>query len=224
MYPYQEMTTQTALGGRWYDTPHGSYPSITTILSGTESAEKVASLESWRESIGREKAEEITKTACDHGTNVHLLAERYLKRERVDAPIAGQPVPATDMQGFNALRLKLDKVDEVWAQEVALYSTYLEVAGRCDLVGRFKGVPSIVDFKTASRVKARSDIRNYELQLLFYAAAHNEMFGTDIQQGIILMVSQAGFPQEFKVVFDDSMREELATRVKQYWTSVLSKA
>lgn len=224
MFKYEDMTTQTALGGRWYDTPQGSYPSITTVLGGTEPPEKTASLESWRNSLGREKAAAVTKAACDRGTNVHLLAERYLKKEKVDAPIDGKPVPSLDMAAFNALKLKLDKIDEIWGQEVALYSTSLEVAGRCDLAGKFKGVPVIVDFKTASRVKGKADIHDYELQLLFYATAHNEMFGTDIQEGIVLMVSDMGFPQEFKITFTDALRAELKERVNQYWTTVLAKA
>jgi CRISPR/Cas system-associated exonuclease Cas4 (RecB family) len=223
-YQYEDMTTQSAFGGRWYDTPVGSYPSITTVLGGTEAPEKTASLESWRNSLGKEKAAAFTKKAQDHGTNVHLLAERYLKKEPVDALINGKPVPQTDMAAFNALKLKLDKINVIWGQEVALYSPSLEVAGRCDLAGEFKGVPVIVDFKTASRVKGISDIHDYKLQLLFYATAHNEMFGTDIKEGIILMVSAAGFPQEFRIVFNDELREELKTRVKKYWTSVLAKA
>jgi len=224
MFTYEDMTTQTAFGGRWYDTPIGSFPSITTVLGGTEPPEKTKSLESWRTSLGHAKAAAVTKKATDRGTNVHLLAERYLKKEKVDAPINGQPVPGPDMASFNALKLKLDKIDEIWGQEVPLYSTSLEVAGRCDLVGKYKGVPVIVDFKTASRVKGKAEIHDYALQLLFYGTAHNEMFGTDIQQGIILMVSDLGFPQEFKFDFTDELREELKTRVNKYWTTVLAKA
>ena len=224
MFTYTDLTTQTAMGGRWYDTPIGSFPSITTILGTTAPPDKVASLENWRNSLGIEKANAVSKKAADHGTNVHLLAERYLKKEVVNAPINGQPVPYADMAAFNALKLKLDKIEEIWGQEVALYSTSLEVAGRCDLVGKFKGMPVIVDFKTASRVKGKKDIHDYELQLLFYATAHNEMFGTNIATGIILMVADTGFPQEFKIEFTDEMKAELKERVQKYWTSVLAKA
>lgn len=216
------MDTQTALGGRWYDTPQGSFPSITTILGTTAPPEKVASLENWRNSLGHAKAAQVSKTATTHGTNVHLLAERYLKKEKVDAPINGAPVAQLDMMAFNALKLKLDKIDEIWGQEVPLFSESLAVAGRCDLVGKYKGVPVIVDFKTASRVKGKADIHDYELQLLFYATAHNEMFGTEINEGVILMVAASGFPQEFKIVFTDELRAELKERVQKYWSKILS--
>ena len=97
-------------------------PSITTILGATEAPEKKASLENWRNSLGHQKADEVSRTAMDHGTNVHLLAERYLKHEQIDTHINGKPVPGPDMAAFNALKLKLNKVDQVWGQEVALYS------------------------------------------------------------------------------------------------------
>ena len=223
MFTYPELTTVSHQGQRWYSTPNGYYPSITTVLGNTESAEKVASLENWRNSIGHEKAAEVSKKATDHGTNVHLLAERYLKKEQVDAPIDGKPVPQEDMGAFNALKQKLSKIDEVWGQEVALYSTAVEVAGRCDLIGKFKGIPAIVDFKTASRIKSRADIGNYELQLAFYGIAHNEMFGTNIDTGVILMVAETGFPMEFIVKLSDHY-EALANRVEIFWQDAINKA
>lgn len=220
---YPELTTITHNNGRWYDCPNGFYPSITTILGATEAPEKKASLENWKNSLGHAKAAEVSKKATDRGTNVHLLAERYLKKEQVDAPINGQPVPFTDMAAFNALKLKLNKVDEVWGQEAVLYSDTIEVAGRCDLIGVYKGVPCIVDFKTASRIKSRKDIEAYELQLAFYAIAHNEMFGTDITMGVVLMVAETGFPMEFEVELTNHY-EELGRRVDKYWQAAINSA
>jgi len=130
-------------------------------------------------------------------------------------------VPHLDIAAFNALRLKLDKIEEVWGQEVALYSSTIEVAGRCDLIGKYKGRSVIVDFKTASRVKGKKDIEDYNLQLAFYAIAHNEMFGTDIQHGVILMVSDLGFPQEFNVNLLDHY-EELGKRVDSFWSKAIN--
>jgi ATP-dependent exoDNAse (exonuclease V) beta subunit len=223
MFKYHEITTETVDNKRWYHTPKGPYPSITTVLNLTESAEKKASLASWRTSLGEEKARQVSLKACDHGTAVHLLAERYLKRQDPFELINGEPVQQADKAAFNALKLKLDKIDEVWGQEVPLYSTELEVAGRCDLVGKYKGVPVIVDFKTAGRIKGHKDINDYRLQLAFYARAHNEMFGSNIQDGVILMVAQTGFPMEFNVKLAE-YKDELEARVKTCWTHILSNA
>jgi len=78
-FPYPDLSTETYNNQRWYVTPTGAYPSITTILGTTAPPEKVASLQNWRTSLGAAKADEVSKKATDHGTNVHLLAERYLK-------------------------------------------------------------------------------------------------------------------------------------------------
>jgi hypothetical protein len=219
-FDYPELTTVTH-DGRWYLTPSGVYyPSITTILGHTAPPEKVASLENWRRGVGYDEADRITQAAADHGTNVHLLVERHLKGEQVDAPIDGAPVPELDLAAFKALKLKLRNITEVWGQEVPVYSDELEVAGRLDLVGRYKGVPAIVDFKTSRRVKNDEDIHSYKLQLCFYAHAHNERYGTSIELGVILMVAQTGFPLEFHISLPEHL-EELKARVRAYWAEAL---
>lgn len=222
-FTYNEIETTNDLGLRWYHTPNGAYPSITTILGTTQPEEAVKALEGWRNSLGREKAAAFTKKAADRGTNVHLLAERYLKKQEVFAPIHGVPVIDSDKAAFNAIKLKLDKIDEVWGQEVPLFSRKYEVAGRCDLVGKYKGIPVIVDFKTASRVKGHKDIGDYKLQLAFYAQAHNEMFGTTITQGVIIMVAQTGFPMEFNIPLEEQY-PELQKRVDAFWVKTLNRA
>lgn len=189
----------------------------------TEPAEKKEALKKWQESLGVQKAAEVSKKATDHGTNVHLLTERFLKGEDPLAPIGGKPVPFDDINAFNALKLLLKKIDEVWGQEVPLYSTSLEVCGRCDFVGIYKGRPVIVDFKTSSRIKSKSDIHSYKLQLAFYAKAHNEMFGTDIQEGVILMVAETGFPMEFIVKLSE-VETELRERCAAFWSASINNA
>jgi hypothetical protein len=220
-FTYPEISTVNELGLRWYETARGTFPSITSILGTTRPEAAMKALESWRTSLGAEKADAASKRATDHGTNVHLLAERYLKGEDVLADIGGQPIPQRDLDAFRAIKLKLDKIDEVWGQEVPLFSTNYEVAGRCDLVGKYKGVPAIVDFKTAGRIKGKSDIGDYFLQLAFYAKAHNEMFGTDIQRGVILMVADSGFPLEFISDLNEHY-PELEKRITAFWEKTLN--
>lgn len=215
-FDYKEMSAAIVGSVRKYDTPCGKLPSITSILGTTAPAEKVASLKRWQDALGTQKAAAVSKKATDHGSNVHLLCERHLKGEDVLAPIDGKPVPHDDRNAFNAMKMKIKNIDEVWGIEVPLFSETLNVAGRCDLIGRYKGVPSIIDFKTASRVKSKDDITDYALQLAFYSIAHNEMFDTNIQQGVILMVAQTGFPMEFTFVLDEHY-EELIERVEAFF-------
>lgn len=222
-YPYQEYETVTELGMRWYQTPVGSLPSITTILSASQSDEKTNSLQNWRDSIGHDRADEHTKKAQDHGTMVHLMSERFLKQEDPFANVDGVEISSTDKLAFNALKLKLKNITEVWGQEQSIYSPILEVAGRFDCAGVYKGIPSIIDFKTAGKIKARSEIDDYFLQLLFYMRAHNELFNTNIQQGVILMVSGGGMPLEFWTKDYPELRDALQKRIDIFWEKTLSK-
>lgn len=159
--------------------------------------EKAASLEKWRTSLGREKADKVTRDAANNGTQVHKLIERFLKGEELFRE--GEAFEPLEISGFNALKLKLKKIDELWGLEIALYSDLLAVAGRCDCVGIYKGKPSIIDFKTSMRLKGEKQIEDYKLQICAYSIMHNEMFGTEITDGVILMTSAGGFPQEFIV-------------------------
>lgn len=220
LYSYPNLEALPVKGMRFYETPEKKYyPSITTVLGSTMSEEKQQSLKKWQMSLGVSKAQQITKEAADRGTAVHLLIERYLKKEDLISP--GEKFNQSDINMFNALKLKLNKIDEVWGQEVSLYSDTLEIAGRCDCIGVYKNIPCIIDFKTSSRIKGDKDIDDYKLQLCAYALMHNEMFGTDIKNGIILMSSDSGFPQEFKVNLEDYV-EPLVSKVEQFYSKLSS--
>jgi ATP-dependent exoDNAse (exonuclease V) beta subunit len=216
-YPYPELSTVVHNNQRWYDTPVGYYPSITTVLGTTAPEEMKQSLKKWQDALGPLAAEK-SKAATTRGTNVHLLCERFLKGEEL---IQGEAISEADMSSFVALKTKLKNIDEVWGQEVALYSQELELAGRCDLIGVYKGLEVIIDFKTAGRVKGHKDIGEYKCQLAFYANAHNEMFGTHIEDGVILMVADTGFPMEFKVKLSEHMAE-LKKRAAFFWLGAVN--
>lgn len=214
-FNYEEMTAVSFQGKRFYETALGKfYPSITTVLGKTMPEEKSVALKNWQTSLGMDAAQKKTKEAADRGTAVHLLVERYLKKEEL---IQGDEKYSTEiMSSFNALKLKLNKIEEVWGQEVALASDLIKVAGRCDCIGVYKGVPCIIDFKTSGRIKSDKDIEDYKLQLCAYAIMHNEMYNTNIERGVILMTSAAGFPQEFTVNLND-YAQNLMDRVNKFY-------
>lgn len=222
-FAYPDLLTCTYDNKRWYNTPIGWLPSITSLLAHTQTEEKKASLNKWRESVGAKEADRICKQGTDRGTIVHILCERFLKGQLVEAPIDGQLVELADLQTFNALKLKLGGISEIWGQEVALYSHTLQVAGRCDLIAVYKGRPVIIDFKTSRRIKSVDDIHDYKVQLCFYGIAHNEMFGTNISEGVILMVAEAGFPMEFTIRLADYL-PDLQKRAITMWHDAINNA
>lgn len=220
-FEYRDLEAHSVKGMRFYETPYKKYyPSITTILGSTQPEEKQKALKNWQNSLGISKAQQVAKQAADKGTAVHLLIERYLKKEELIHK--DEKFEPEQINLFNALKLKLNKIDEIWGQEVALYSDLLEVAGRCDCIGVYKGTPSIIDFKTSGRIKSDKDILDYKLQLCAYAIMHNEMHDTNIKHGVILMTSQTGFPQEFNVDLDD-YAEELVSRINLFYDQLDSK-
>lgn len=194
-FKYPEISTLTYNNQRWYSCKEGvAYPSITTILGFTMPEEKKKSLENWRNMLGPIAADKKTKAACDRGTNVHAMLEQLLKGQEVS--IKG--IPPEDIQVYNSMKLTLKGVSEIYGQEMALYSDVLQIAGRCDLAGRWKGIEAIIDFKTSGRSKDEKEIQDYWIQCAFYAMAHNEMFGTNIEKGVILMGVAGGLPQVFE--------------------------
>lgn len=213
-YKYKEMNAIPFKGKRFYETSSGNfYPSITTVLGNTITEEKSQSLKNWQTSLGMDVAQKKTQDAADRGTAVHLMIERYLKKEQV---IQGEKWEPSIITSFNAIKLKLNQIEEVWGQEVALASDLLEVAGRCDCIGVYKGKECIIDFKTSTKIKNNKDIEDYKLQLTAYSIMHNEMFGTDIVDGVILMTSDGGFPQEFRVNLLDYV-DPLIARVDKFY-------
>ena len=218
-FSYPQLDTVEFRGLRLYETPDGNYyPSITTVLGKTVSNEKEQALEKWRISLGADVAQQKTKEAADRGTAVHLLAERFVKGE--DLVRDGESFCQSAIIAFNALKLKLKNIVP-WGQEVALYSNVLGIAGRADLIGVYNGFPAVVDFKTSSRIKSDDDIEDYKLQLCAYAIMHNEMFGTDIDTGIILMTSMGGFPQEFRVKLS-KYKDALIQRINAFYRDKLN--
>tara|TARA_B100000242_G_C43032138_1_gene480965 strand:- start:1499 stop:1912 length:414 start_codon:yes stop_codon:yes gene_type:complete len=101
--------------------------------------------------------------------------------------------------------LGLNKISQVWGLEVGLILDNL-YAGTADCVGTYDDVPSLIDFKTARRIKKREWIEDYFLQGCAYANAHNVMFDTDIKQIVILMVDRDLIFKEF-IVGKDEFKE-----------------
>lgn len=202
------LTRKTTEEGRKYFTPDGNaYPSITTVLSivGKEA------ILAWRARVGEEEANKISQQASTRGTAVHKLAEDYLNNEE---NWKGKHMPS-NLFSFNSIKPILDKsVNNIWFQEVFLYSDKLKCAGQADCIAEFDGVLSIIDFKTSRRVKKEEDITNYFIQLCFYAAAFLERTGVAIKQGVIIMAVDENEPLVFKVNTYDYLEHFLTVRKK----------
>ena len=183
---------------RKYKLPDGSnVPSVTTILSATTSEEKKRSLQQWRERVGVKEAQEITTEAANVGTLMHKNLELYINEQPRKAGSNHIHQQAYNMSNV-IIADGLRYVDEIYGTEVSLYYSGL-YAGTTDCVGLWKGNLAILDFKQTNKPKKREWVDDYFCQLAAYAQAHNEMFETEINTGVILMCSRDLLYQEFVI-------------------------
>ena len=189
-YNYSPIKRKTVDGKRHYLTPDGSaVPSVTTILDKTKSQEKRQALRNWKKRVGEVKAQQIVTEAAGRGTRMHKWLEDYVESGNMGEPGSNPYSQQSHKMASLILEHGLRHADELWGTEVPLYYSGL-YAGTTDLVGTHKGVPSIMDFKQTNKPKKTEWVEDYFLQLCAYANAHNNMFDTKINKGVILMCSK----------------------------------
>ena len=205
---WNDLETVQEDGRRFYLTPSGKkYPSMTTVLQ-LMTAEGIAK---WRARVGDEVANKISAQASRRGTLMHKLCEDYVNNEEIDT----DKLMPLDYQNFNALKEQMDKhFGKVYGQEIALYSDFLEMAGRVDCIAEYKGKLSIIDYKTARKAKKRENIKNYFMQAAGYAVMYEEIFKQPINQLVILMSVDHEGVVEFVEKRDDHIHDLIALRKK----------
>jgi ATP-dependent exoDNAse (exonuclease V) beta subunit len=195
-FDYQPIQRKQINGKRLYETPDGNaVASVTTILDKTK--DKTA-LIAWRKRVGEQKAQEITTEASGVGTRMHNSLEKYIETgvwpEPGSNPYAQQANKMATVIRDNALC----DIDEIWGSEIALYMPSM-YAGTTDLVCSYKGNASICDFKQTNKPKKAEWVEDYYLQLVAYAEAHNEIYGTEINEGHVFMCSRDLGYQQFDI-------------------------
>ena len=196
-FEYPPSTRSLVKGQRHYDIGNDKLPSVTTILSQTQPEEKKAKLAEWQRKVGKIEADSIRDQAAERGTIMHRIIEGYLTGHRhadlsdlgTQAGVMAKTIWDQDLK---------DNMDEVWGTEVTVYYPGL-YAGATDLVGVYNGAEIIGDFKQTNKPKRREWISDYFIQLAAYAMAHNYVYRTSIQSGVILMCSKDNIFQRFYV-------------------------
>ena len=218
VYRYPTTVRETIDGKRHYAIKSEKLPSVTTILSATESAEKREALARWREAKGEEIATRIVDESAARGTAMHKILEKYILEEGyLDLTNVGRD--AHNM-AIRVIEQGLCNVPEYYGTECTLYYPGL-YAGQTDLVGVHKGKDAIIDFKQTNKPKKREWIEDYCLQLAAYAMAHNFIYKTKIEKGVIMMCSKDNFYQEFVVEGKEfqKYKHNFLRRVDEYYKS-----
>jgi ATP-dependent exoDNAse (exonuclease V) beta subunit len=203
-------------GKRKYEVGGERLPSVTTILKNTQDASKAESLARWKAKVGEVEAERIKNTAATRGTAMHTYLEHYIKGGKVlDLTNVGREASS---MAKTIIEKGFPDMEEVWGVECTLFYPGL-YAGQTDMCGIYQGRESIIDFKQSNKPKRTEWIEDYKLQLAAYATAHDCIFGTSIEQGVILMCTPDNFFQRF-IVNGSEFREwkwKWLRKIDQYY-------
>lgn len=223
-YNYQTINRTNVDGQRYYLTPIGTrVPSVTTILDRTKPEESRRALAEWRQRVGAERAQAITTEAANRGTRMHKWLENYIQTGDPGTPGTHPESQRSHRMAMKIIESGFRHVTEVWGNEVPLYFPEL-YAGTTDCVGVHNGAQAILDFKQSNKPKRREWIDDYFLQLTAYALAHNEVHGTDIRKGVVMMCvrpADGADPEYQEFVLEPSdfnmWTDRWCERVSQYY-------
>jgi len=218
-FPYIKLIRETINGKRLYLCPDGSrVSSVTTILAATKSEDSKQALSNWRKRVGLAKATEITVESSGRGTRMHTFLENYIRDGNLGAPGSNLYSIQAHKMASKIIEKELSKVTTFYGSEVSLLYPGL-YAGATDLVAEYEGEIIIGDYKQSNRKKKEEWVEDYRNQLVAYILAHNKMYGTTINRGIIMMCTPDLEFQKFEVTKDmfEHYSQEWWRRVSEYY-------
>lgn len=202
--------------GRFYVSPNGKrYPSVTTVI-GYHTREDILK---WKNRVGEEQANKVSRAAANRGTALHKVCENYLLNKEYK-----KDVMPTTLDLFGKIKGFLDdNITKVLAIETAMYSDYLKVGGRLDAAVNWNGRNSILDFKTASKAKKEEWIDIYFWQTAIYAVMFEERTGIPIPQIVIVMAPDDASPGQLFIKKRDDYINDAVKLIKKYYEYTASK-
>ena len=212
-FSYTRGTRTMDQGTRTYQVGGFNLPSVTTILSRTKDQ---SYLKKWKDRIGHEEAQRIFNLSSKRGTAMHKFLEKHIEGTGYEdlTPIGAEAKPMAQ----KIIEMGLAPVSKYYGTEVTLHYPGL-YAGTTDLVCRHNDMDTIADFKQSNRAKKEEWIEDYYLQIAAYAMAHDYVYKSNIQQGIIMVCTPDLYYQEFKftgLILRD-WKHKFLKRLDQYY-------
>jgi len=182
-----QLERETIDGVRYYKVPtEEELLKLVSITSITSHFNKEIFVK-WRAKVGDQEADRVTRSATSRGTDMHTLTENYLLN-KAELP---QVQPLSEML-FKISKPTLNRINNIYALEGALYSQFLGIAGTVDCIAEFDGELSIIDFKTSKKPKPREWIDHYFVQCCAYACMLHELTGISVKKFVIIMACENG--------------------------------
>ena len=197
-YVYPKSSREKIDGLRHYSIDGSSHklPSVTTVLGQTKTKRDREALENWKKRVGEIEADRVRDEAANRGTAMHKYLENLIRGTRsMDLTTIGQ-----DAQRMAEIIVEkgLNDCSNIYGIEAVLYYPGL-YAGSCDLIASYNGKLAIIDFKQTNKPKQREWIKDYFLQMAAYGMAHDAVYDTAIELGVIMMCSKDGYYQQFVI-------------------------
>ncbi|MGL6342719.1 MAG: PD-(D/E)XK nuclease family protein [Waterburya sp.] len=170
-------------GIRYHETPIGVFPGVTSILSETRDGYARKAIDKWKSDLGENEAEAYLKACQKRGDVVHQAIELYLSKGVSLYSISG----SNDPKYLPLLRTIEPVLGDISNTRYIEQHTYhpLGYGGSPDLVADYNGKLTIIDWKTSSKPKKRSYIKDYLLQVCAYISSVNYVFDLNIENGLI---------------------------------------
>jgi hypothetical protein len=168
LYEYPKSIRSLINDARHYDIGDEKLPSVTTILSATQSDEKRAFLAKWKQKVGENEAERVKNVAASRGTAMHTYLEHHIE---------GQGILDLTEIGQEAMRMAktvIDKgfpdLEEIWGSEVTLYypGLYAGATDLCRCVSGKRKYMLILSKPISQNGMNGSRIINYKWQLMLW--------------------------------------------------------
>ena len=189
----------------YYDEDKNRYHSVTTVVGSIDQK----GLDEWREKVGKDVADPVAMKSAITGTKLHKIVESYLANEE------SEEENIFAKAHFNNIEPLLANIDLIRGLETKLCSKRLGLAGTVDCIAQYKGVDSIIDFKTSSKKKKDEWIKKYFLQTTAYSIMWEELTGIKVTQIVILITGEDGSREEYIRNRDDYV-EELEEVIAKY--------
>lgn len=182
-----DMEVKQLNGQRFYLSPTDKYlPSVTTVTGWSKSK----FFAEWRKKNPKE-----SKRVLVRGNDFHELIELYLQNKDTSTYALKNMM---SQYLFEQIKPILNNIDNIQAQELAVWGEIVPLAGRVDCIAEYNGKLSIIDFKGATKKKRKSDIKNYFMQATAYALMWEERTGQKIENFAILVSCEDGEVQVFE--------------------------
>ena len=211
-YIQGKQITDVDTGTRFYDFAGVRLPSVTTILAKTKDQ---SYLTNWKKKVGHEEAERIKNLSSKRGTAMHKFLEKHIQSSGYDdlTEIGQQAKPMAQ----KIIEQGLIPISEYYGSEIMIHYPGL-YAGTTDLICMHNDLETVVDFKQSNKPKKLEWIDDYFLQISAYAMAHDEVYGSRIRQGVIMICTPDLYYQEFKIQDADLKRwkHKWLTRLDYY--------